>query len=257
MVITYDFLAKYGQLGNQMFQYALLLGVKHKLNCDIIIDPEVKNRSYLFNFFDLQEPLIQNIQIDNIYQEGDFHFNPEVFEIKEDTNFRGYFQSEKYFEHCKDIVKKEFTFKSEINDKIINFLNPFINKRLVSVHVRRGDYLVHPDAHPLCTLEYYNKAMDMLDGDDVMFICTSDDKEWCEDNLKRDNIVFNKSDLAYDMCLISKCNDHIIANSSFSWWGSWLGSDENKKIIAPNVWFGDRYKHYDVKDIYRSEFIIL
>jgi len=117
------------------------------------------------------------------------------------------------------------------------------------------DYLINPDAHPLCSLDYYNQAMDMLDGENVMFICSSDDKEWCEQNIKRNNIIFNKSDLAHDMCLISKCNDHIIANSTFSWWGAWLGSDTNKKIISPKTWYGSRYSHWDTKDLYCDNFI--
>ena len=257
MVITYDFLAKHGQLGNQMFQYSLLLGIKHKLNCDIVIDTEVRNRSYLFNFFDLKEPIIEDFQTDNLFNEIDYHFNPNVFDIKEDTNFRGYYQSEKYFKHCENIVRNEFTFKSEISDRVNEFIKPFEGKRLVSVHIRRGDYLINPDAHPLCSLDYYNQAIDMLDGENVMFICSSDDKEWCEQNIKRNNIIFNKSDLAHDMCLISKCNDHIIANSTFSWWGAWLGSDENKKIISPKTWYGSRYSHWDTKDLYCDNFIKL
>ena len=90
--------------------------------------------------------------------------------------------------------------------------------------------MANPDAHPLCTIDYYNNAMDMLDGDDVLFICTSDDIKWCEENIKRKNIVYNYQDLAHDMCLISKCHDHIMANSTFSWWGSWLSQNKNKKI---------------------------
>ena len=257
MVITYDYLARYGQLGNQMFQYALLLGVKYKIGAEIIMSNEVKERSYLFNFFKLNEYRIDDTEIPTIYQEIDFHYNSSVFDIVENTNFRGYFQSEKYFNHCKDIVKKEFTFRDDIVNNVNEFLKPYNDKRLVSVHIRRGDYLVNPDAHPLCSLEYYNQAMDMLDGENVFFICTSDDKEWCEQNIKRDNIIYNKSDLANDMCLISKCHDHVIANSTFSWWGSWLGNDENKKIIAPNVWFGSRYSHWDISDLYCDNFIRL
>lgn len=255
MVITYDFLAKYGQLGNQMFQYGLLVGVKHKLNCDIVIDTEVRNRSYLFNFFDLKEPIIRDFHTENLYNEIDFHFDSNVFEIKEDTNFRGYFQSEKYFKHCEDTIRNEFKFKSNISNRVDEFLKPYEDKRLVSVHIRRGDYLANPDAHPLCTIDYYNNAMDMLDGDDVLFICTSDDIKWCEENIKRKNIVYNYQDLAHDMCLISKCHDHIMANSTFSWWGSWLSQNKNKKIIAPSIWFGSRYSHWDLSDLYCENFI--
>ena len=255
MVVTYDYLARYGQLGNQMFQYGLLVGLKYKLKADIVIDTEVKNRSYLFNFFDLKECEIRDFHTDNLYQEIDYHFNPEVFNITNDTNFRGYFQTEKYFKHCSNELKNEYTFRPEISDKVDEFLKDYQNKTLVSVHIRRGDYLVNPDAHPLCTIEYYETAMNMLDGDDVIFICTSDDIGWCKENIKRENIIYNYKDLSHDMCLISKCDNHIIANSTFSWWGSWLSRNENKKIIAPNTWFGPRYSHWDLSDLYCENFI--
>lgn len=257
MLITYDYLGMHGQLGNQMFQYAILLGIKYKTDARIIFNQEVKNRSYLFDFFELTEYEIDETLISDTYQEINFNFNPEVFDIKNNKNFRGYFQTEKYFKHCEHVVRNEFVFKQSISDRVDTFLQEYSDRRLVSLHVRRGDYLVNPDAHPLCSIEYYNQAMDMLDGDDVQFICTSNDIQWCKENIKRNNIVYNFSDLSHDICLISKCDDHIIANSTFSWWGSWLGKSPNKKIIAPSVWFGPRFAHLDVSDLYCDNFIKL
>lgn len=257
MVVTFDYLAKYGQLGNQMFQYALLVGIKYKIGADIIIDSEVEKLSYLFDFFDLKECKVYKFTTDNLYQEPHYHYDSKVFDIQKDTNFRGYFQTEKYFNHCREFIKKEFKFKNYIEDRVYSFLKQYENKNLVSVHVRRGDYEVYQDAHPLCTIEYYNAAMDILDGDNVVFICTSNDIEWCKKNIKRHNIVYNYQDIAHDMCLISKCQDHIIANSTFSWWGSWLSEYENKKIIAPKNWFGPRYSSWNVEDLYCDNFIKL
>lgn len=255
MVITYDYLAKHGQLGNQMFQYALLVGVKYKIGAKIVIDPEVKKASYLFDFFDLKECKIDIFPGSNLFQEPHYEYYHEVFDILENTNFRGYFQTEKYFKHCAVEVKKEYTFKPHITDRVYKTLEGHTNKRLVSVHVRRGDYLLYPDAHPICTLDYYNTAMNMLDGEDVIFVCTSNDIEWCKENIKRDNIIYNYQDISHDMCLISKCHDHIIANSTFSWWGAWLSESENKKIIAPKKWFGTRYSNWNTKDLYCDNFI--
>lgn len=255
MVVTFDYLAKYGQLGNQMFQYALLVGVKYKIGADIVIDPEVRNRSYLFDFFDLKECRISSFSTENIFQEQQYEYTNEVFNITNDTNYRGYFQTEKYFKHCAKEVKKEYIFKSNITDKVDSFLEGYRSKRLVSIHVRRGDYLLYPDAHPVCSVDYYNLAMEMLDGENVLFICTSNDIEWCKENIKRSNIVYNYKDISHDMCLISKCHDHIIANSTFSWWGAWLSDNEDKKIIAPKKWFGTRYSSWDTKDLYCDNFI--
>lgn len=257
MVVTYDYLAKHGRLGNQMFQYALLVGLKYKLGCEIIIDPELRTISPLFEFFNLQECRVEPIQIDNLYKERMYHFDPDVFNITEDTNFRGYFQSEKYFEHCKDVIKREFTFRQTTLEHIDKVLENYQGKRLVGVHVRRGDYLVLSDLHPTCSVEYYSAAMDLLDGENVLFLCVSDDLQWCRENLIRDNIIFISQHPVQDLCLLSKCDDYIISNSTFSWWGSWLGVSENKKVTAPKTWYGGRYLEWDLKNLYREEFIKL
>ena len=255
MEVTFSKLGTYGQLGNQMFQYALLLGIKYKLKVPIVIDPETVKTSYLFEFFELKEYVKKVFKPQNIYKEVEFCYNKEIFEITKSTDFEGYYQTDKYFKHCSNIVKKEFTFKEDLVKKVDDYINKFKDKKLVSLHIRRGSYLYNTEFHPLCTMEYYNKAMDMLDDGNTVFICTSDDKTWCEENFKRDNIVFNFNSLIYDMCLISKCHDHIIANSSYSWWGSWLSNNPNKKIIAPKIWFGPAAAHLDTKDIYCDNFI--
>jgi hypothetical protein len=255
MKVTFSKLGIYGQLGNQMFQYALLLGIKHKLKVPIVIDPETVKTSYLFEFFNLEEYIEETFKPDNFYKEVEFSYNKEVFDIKEDTDFEGYYQTDKYFKHCSDIVRKEFTFKENVVKEVKQYLDKLEGKKLVSLHVRRGSYLGNTEFHPLCKIDYYNKAMDLLDDGNTVFVCTSDDKDWCEKNLNRSNILFNFNSLIYDMCLISNCHDHIIANSSFSWWGSWLSDNPDKKIIAPKTWFGPAAKHLDTKDIYCNNFI--
>lgn len=253
MNITFNLLGGYGQLGNQMFQYALLLGIKYKTNCKIIFNPTTINNSYLFNFFQLTEFEVSNISIKEKYKEKEHTYNSNVFEIKNDTDYEGYYQTEKYFSHCKSIIKKEFTFKKDIEDKAEAILLPHKDKILVSLHIRRGDYLLNPHIHPLCTLEYYEEAMSYFD-DNVIFICTSDDISWCKENFKNRNVFFTNNNLETDMCIISKCHHHIIANSSFSWWGAWLGNNENKKIISPKMWLGVA-SGCDTKDVYCDNWI--
>ena len=256
-MITNNSIGTYGQLGNQMFQYALLLGIKYKTNQEIVFDAAVKKNSYLFDFFNLKECSINEFDTNNLYQEKQYHFDPDVFDISQDTNFRGYFQTDKYFKHCSDIVRKEFTFKQDLSDRIDEYLTKYEGKKLIMVHIRRGDYLINPNYHPQPSNAYYNDAMDMLDDGNSVFICISNDKSWCEENIKRDNLVYESNDLVYDLCLMSKCHDYIIANSTFSWWGSWLGISPTKKIIAPKVWFGPAAGGIDTKDVYCDDFIKL
>ena len=255
-MITFNTLGRHGQLGNQMFQYALLQGISSKTNSEVVFTENIKNTSYLFDIFKLNNYSINSTVIESEYREPKFDFNQEVFTL-DNTSFFGYFQTDKYFSHCSDLIKKEFTFADKTVEEVKRILQPYTNKKLVSVHIRRGDYLANPDFHPLPSIDYYNQAMNALDSKDTHFICVSNDIPWCKENIKRPNLSYHYNNLDVDMCLISKCHHHVIANSSFSWWGSWLGGYENKKVFAPSNWFGPRAADLDTKDLYRNEFIVL
>ena len=255
-MITFNTLGIHGQLGNQMFQYAVLQGISAKNGAEVVFTEEIKNKSYLFNIFNLSRYNIDPTVIEEEYREPKFEFNEEVFNLDNKSLF-GYFQTDKYFKHCSDIIREEFTFNHQTQEKVEEILQPYIGKTLVSVHVRRGDYLINPDFHPLPSIDYYKKSLDLLDDGNTVFICVSNDIEWCKANITRDNLIYQFNSLDTDMCLISKCHHHIIANSSFSWWGSWLGTYPQKKIIAPTPWFGPRAAEYNTKDLYREDFIVL
>ena len=120
------------------------------------------------------------------------------------------------------------------------------------LHIRRTDYLVNPN-HPVQPLEYYKEALSKLDKNKTVIIF-SDDAEWCQQQemFSDDRFVISQdSDADFDLCLMSMCSNHIIANSSFSWWGAWLGRSE--KIIAPKNWFSDSCADKSVKDMVFSD----
>jgi len=255
-MITFNTLGVHGQLGNQMFQYAVLQGISAKNNAEVVFSNETKSKSYLFDIFNLSNYSIRETDLLIEYREPKFSFNQEVFSL-DNVSLFGYFQSEKYFKHCSGTIKKEFTFKGKTLDLAENILTPYRDKELISVHIRRGDYLANPDFHPIPSVDYYNNAMDYLDSPDSLFVCVSNDIDWCKEYIKRDNLIYQFNALEVDMCLISKCHHHILANSSFSWWGSWLGDYKGKKCIAPTPWFGPRASEYDTRDLYRKDFIVL
>jgi len=255
-MITFNTLGVHGQLGNQMFQYAILQGISSLNGAEVVFEQEIKNQSYLFDIFNIRRYKIVQNSPKTEYREKNFNFNKEVFTL-DNVSLFGYFQSEKYFKHCSDIIRREFTFKAETYNIANEILASYKDKNLVSVHVRRGDYLINPDFHPLPGIKYYENAFNKLDQDNTIFVCVSDDINWCRENFTRKNIIFENNILDVDMCLISLCNNHIIANSSFSWWGSWLSQSVSKKVIAPAPWFGPRAKDYNTSDLYREDFIIL
>ena len=172
--------------------------------------------------------------------EPHFYFRPEVFEQPDFTNFHGYYQSEKYFKDFEKQIRKDLTFKESIGECAKSELQT--HKRelpLVSVHVRRGDYLtIHQGLwHTPCNLKYYQQAMQVFD--DVDFLFFSDDMEWCKNNFAGKNILYSEGKSAImDFAMISLCDHNILANSSFSWWSAWLNNNPDKQVVATSNWFG-------------------
>jgi hypothetical protein len=257
-MITYSYLGKNGRLGNQMFQYALLLGVQAKLGYNIVLNENI-GAIQLLQCFDIKGCHFFNerdIFSPNKFEEHQFHFDKKVFRAEDHTDFKGYFQTERYFEHCRDKVRQEFTFKEEIRNRAEAWIEPYKQHNLVSLHVRRTDYVHLPNHHPLCTLDYYKAAIPQFP--DAHFIIFSDDIEWCKENLQLENATFADTGSDYvDLCVMSMCNHHIIANSSFSWWGAWLNPSETKRVIAPKIWFGPAYFHWKTEDLYLPYFTAL
>lgn len=180
-----------------------------------------------------------------VYQEPHFHFDPQFFDLPDGTMLSGYFQSERYFEGISGYLwEREF-------DGLLH-----TNTHAVSVHVRRGDYLSFPEHHPPCTVDYYREAMAQFPG--ARFMVFSDDPGWCLLNLKplgNVEIVTGGTPIS-DMRQMASCMEgHIIANSSFSWWGAWLDQNPDKRVIAPRAWFGKAKEGWDTKDLIPSGWI--
>ncbi len=251
-----------GGLGNYLFQIACAYNYSIKYNKHLILDEKTahvvhnKIETYKKNIFQhLEFEHLSNESIDYIYQEKVFNYI-EIPKINKNLLLDGYFQSERYFEKNKEQIKILFECAEEIrNDIVVKF--PFIlNEKTCSIHVRRGDYLKAPNCHPAQTLNYYEKAIENFDTD-TLFLIFSDDIEWCKKEFskmdKRLIYIENNTDFE-DLYLMSFCNNNIICNSTFSWWGAWLNNNQNKKIIAPEKWFGPQLEN-NTKDLYCKEWI--
>jgi len=123
-----------------------------------------------------------------------------------------------------------------------------------SLHVRRTDYVQKAGFHPPCSMEYYEKALSIIEGNVLVF---SDDLDWCKETFLGDRFTFISGNRDYqDLFLMSMCKNNIIANSSFSWWGAWLNTNLNKKVIAPKKWFGPHLKESS-DDIYPNTWEVI
>tara|TARA_R110000824_G_scaffold305093_1_gene492915 strand:+ start:1345 stop:2088 length:744 start_codon:yes stop_codon:yes gene_type:complete len=239
-----------GGLANQMFQYAA--GYAHALKMGTSFYYPIKpqspcNRSpNLYDIFPLSSS--KTGEHGPVYSDRvlGFHYNP----IPEtpDLTLHGYYQSEKYFKEYEDGLREEFTFNNHTSRKVA--------KKTVSIHVRRDDYLNHPNYHPVCTMDYYHAAMREFRG--YKFLVFSDDREWCLKWFDLPNVTVSLAATPEgDLELMSKCDHHIMANSSFSWWGTWLNTNKNKKVIAPREWFGPGYNMWDTSDLYDPSWKLL
>lgn len=162
---------------------------------------------------------------------------------------KGYWQSENLFMDYADQIREDFTFLTPLNPENRYWANCINNCEAISLHVRRGDYVSNARTsatHGLCSVDYYHKAIDHM-GKHVappVFFVFSDDPDWVRTNLDIPYphyfLSHNKKTESYnDMRLMSLCRHHIIANSSFSWWGAWLNPRHDKIVIAPESWFSD------------------
>ena len=264
-----------GRFGNQLFQFASTIGIGRKLGYEIKFPIQNINNGVTHNTAD-GKPFVAKLNItecfnidksffdDNVQpqffkNERFFHFDDEIFNINDNTSVNGYFQSEKYFEHCKDEILNILEIKPEILKSAYELL-PKVNKELVSIHIRRSDYLVLGDYHSLNGVDYVNKAIELISGvDSYHFVVCSDDVDWCESIWGGNkNFTIIKSDSSYiDFTTMSLCHHHIISNSSFSWWSSYLSKNKNKKIIAPSNWFGPNMSGTILKDLYTKHMVII
>jgi len=270
-----------GRLGNQMFQFASTLGIAKERgfgagipieNCireigngpiDTKTGRNMNVKCDLLDCFDIPSEYlvpINEMAIGSVYQEGDFKFNPQVLSLGPNTDLYGYFQTEKYFEKYRNEILEIFTFKQNHKDEAENFLSEKVpplasDKNIISLHVRRGDYTLYPNHHPTCSDEYYQSAISKFDLSNSIFLVFSDDIEWCKKKFEGESFIFSDTDNQYlDLAIMSFCDHHIIANSSFSWWGAWLNKSEDKKVIAPSRWFGPALNK-DTSDIYCKNWI--
>jgi hypothetical protein len=171
------------------------------------------------------------------------------FAISDDTYLDGFWHSERYFTAHAHIVRKDFSFRTPPTAANASFAATIVETNSVSVHVRRQDYITEPKTRSVSGIlqpEWYRAAVGAIAArsDAASVYVFSDDPEWCRSNLTFDHpmtiVEWNQAAAFEDMRLMSLCRHHVIANSTFSWWGAWLDPHPDKIVIAPEPWRMDR-----------------
>jgi len=247
-----------GGLGNMMFQIAATLSLAKDNYTDAVFPNLITHLNYLnvenkynpqLNYTDEYKQLniFKNLKYENSLSSlrtYNFPFHYENIKI-EDTNceINGFFQSEKYFINNKDYIKESFYINEFVLNKIQNTYKDVLDRNTTSIHIRRGDYLKLKNHHPSQNMDYFKNAVELTKQNTEKYVVFSDDIEWCKSKFQGNRFVFIENERDYvELYLMSLCKNNIISNSSFSWWGAWLNSNENKVIISPKKWFGESIK---------------
>lgn len=281
-VVTFDSLGQLGQLGNQLFQIAAVVGIANELGYNPVF-PEFENSKYFKGVF--EKEMHSPFRNECNYNEPYFHFQKfdwsnAIFKgnIKDETasnriNLYGYFQSEKYFENCIDEVLAMLEFEDSLRKKCKAIYKDILltNKKDLSlstcaIHMRFGDYLNNKGYYvQLSETDYYRKAISHILIENIisrktkhtLFLVFSDDKAKAEEAIKKmgasgtnNYLIINNLSGIEEFCLQSLCDHFITANSSYSWWASYLSKNENKIIIQPKKWFGIDAVGLNTKDLY-------
>lgn len=268
-----------GGLGNQMFQFAAAYAKAIQEDQDLWLDTSYfslhDKRSFLLNEFALDQRVsvfdgsvkhglfsrFRKSSKLNTYLESTFCYDDAFASVKGPIRLDGYFQSEKYFEDCGEELRRALDLANPLSSVASETAARISDaKTSVSVHVRRGDYLDAENAkvHFSLPIQYYRKALSLLRGvlgDDLAVFYFSDDTEYVYQNFQlepHDHVVEGDTQRPVeDLYLMAQCDHHIIANSSFSWWGAWLNRKPEKEVVAPRQWFQpDVMRRMNTCDLY-------
>lgn len=250
-----------GGLSNQMFQIAFIESLGLKYGMDVVYTDVYSNCNYNVtthhrpanSYWDIFENVDWRKNQDRIGELDRSIKIPSYYVDvvpKDGIEYIGYFQCDKYFNA--DVARHLFKPSQSL---LLQLPDYDFSDHTCSIHVRRGDYLRLSESHPVLTMDYYDEAMRLVGGSIEQYYIFSDDLQWCKDNFKGKNCVFVDEKDYISLFLMSRCAHHIIANSSFSWWGAWLGHKDGM-VIAPKRYVGDRLAD-DHKDIIPKNWITI
>lgn len=258
-----------GRTGNHLFQYALGRVLAEKHGVPLVMDASWFNRQgwnevshflrlpirakvvrrlspaarllrkssgrHYWEFLGL--PVIRESSTDQ-------RFDPSILEAPADCVVFGYFQTPLYFRTIADELRQEL--RSLIAAAVTvtdDWKDRLADPSSVAVHVRRGDYLLHP-MFDVCGRAYYDQGIarlrERIPG--ARFHIFSDDPGWCRTEFQGNDITVMDSGMdaanpLHDLHLMSLASHHLIANSTYSWWAAWLGLRPGQQVLMPDRWY--------------------
>lgn len=234
-------------LGNRLFKVCATMSLAIENN-DMAIFPDLIGDEHSKTIF-----RNLNFGTDKNFVTSQYRwFKPGYLRIPYRNNMllMGDFQSHKYFEKNEREILPLFAPSYKTLDYLKEKYPIIMKLSTVSIHVRRGDYVLHEDSYLPTTLEYIKKARALFD-DMQTFVYFSDDIEWCKENLRlsdKDVFISGETDVM-DLYLMSMMNHNIISNSTFSWWAAYLNKNPSKVVVSPKTWYGPTMSNWHIKDL--------
>lgn len=258
-----------GGLGNQLFQYAAARSASLRTRSELVLDTTFywRQRQRRRDLEIVQFPIagrvdrvpttLPQLQLawkslqtcfgtGRSFRETNYPFDSAFERIDTPCRLEGYFQSERYFESHADQIRDELRIPVPSHHAVQELGKEIADSGAISLHVRRGDYVSDPKASSIysqCSPEYYGQAIEYIGGDLPVYVF-SDDLRWAMENIPKSKRIFfpdidTPNRPMADLWMMSKARHHIIANSTFSWWGAWLGEPDTGITVAPLRWFRD------------------
>jgi hypothetical protein len=280
-----------GGLGNQMFGAAAGMALAKRLGANLEFElyqfraSSARTLPYELAAFNLPAKLCQSADwrlkpeaalyrwwkkltsgganVPVVWRQPGHHFDPEFERLSGSVYLKGYFQSPRYFQSIAGEVRRAFDLQAVISEagRVQAAAAESAGERGVAVHLRRGDYTQHTDRFALLQRDYYDRAIRLINRavERPKFFVVSDDAAAAQAMFadQPDTVIAQGGSAFDDMHLIASCQHHIIANSSFSWWGAWLSPRQDGLTVAPRAWFSREVSlHTYVDDTYPEGWIL-
>jgi hypothetical protein len=260
-----------GGLGNQLFQIFAVIGYSYRFFTPFFFETKEisigwRKIQYWDTFLSALRPYLRPTQVNLGYRDPHFHHSEIPYLGIEDVKLIGYFQSYKYFDEYKneifELIELEKR-KTELRQKLA-----IDSENTISMHFRMGDYKKIQEHHPILTLNYYESALNSVCNSSgkinwtVLYICEEEDITSVNETINELRYLFPylkfiKLDGGYadweQMLAMSLCRHHIIANSTFSWFGAYFDTRSDKLVYYPSVWFGPGQGAKNMDDLFPEE----
>lgn len=218
-----------GNLGNHLFQIASTIGLAQKFG-----------HEYTFPVWQYSEYLANPLPTGGRFEawtvpELRFTYHTDGITEQDNYDVDGWRQSEKYWAECPDLIREVFRFKPNFEAEVRNRFSKALKKPAIAISVRRGDFVGNSNYAQL-PVRYY--LLGLLDGipdwQEHSVILFSDDMAYCRVQFEGiPNVHFAEGSAIEQLCLMTACRHFVISNSTFSWWGAWLGEKPGSIVIRP------------------------